>query len=159
MVHPFEDLRIVLGPLDKVHLNGDAIGGGHQLDLDTVEMFPFGGVVAPVLLFPEQFATAYADIMACLHGKGVDDVSHLAAHVLEYPAYAQQDEHQDLLQLVQAFGETALFQHVTENMAVHIVQGHRLVTTEIERRYQCGGDYLPVGEFPVVVFAMVHFFQ
>jgi len=122
-------------------------------------MFPFGGVVAPVLLLPEESATAYPNIVACLHGKGVDDIFHLAAHVLEYPAYPQQDEHQDFLQLVQAFGETALFQHVAENMAVHIVQRHRLVATEIERRYHCRGDHLPVREFPVVVFAMVHFFQ
>lgn len=159
VVHPFEYLRIVLGTLRKVHLHRDAVGGGHQLYLHPIEMLALGCVVAPVFLVPEEFATTYAYIVAGLHGKGVDDVFHLAAHVLEYPADAQQDEHQGLLQFMQAFGETALFEHTAENMALHITQRHRLVATEVECRHHCRSDYLSVREFPVIVFAMVHFFQ
>ncbi|PIB29414.1 hypothetical protein BFP77_06205 [Maribacter sp. 4U21] len=97
--------------------------------------------------------------MAGLHGKGVDDVFHPAAHVLEYPAYAQQDEHQGFLELVQTLGETALLEHVAEDMPAQIVQRKRLVATEIECRYQGGGDYLSIGDSPVAMFVIVDFFQ
>jgi len=159
MVHPFKDLGVVLGTPDKVHLDGDAVGGGYQLNLHSIEMLAFRCVVAPVFLVPEEFAAAYAHIVAGLHGKGIDDIFHLTAHVLEYSADPKQDEHQGLLELVQALGETALFEHIPEDMAAHIVQRQRLVATEIECRYQGNGNDLSIGDLPVVMFAMVHFFQ
>jgi len=64
--------------------------------------------LAPIIFILELSTTAYAYIVACLHGKGIDNVLHLAAHVLEYPAFMRQDEHQGFLDLVQALGTTAL---------------------------------------------------
>lgn len=67
-------------------------------------MLPFRCVLAPVPFIPEYLATAYLYVVADLHGKGIDDVFHLATHVLEYPAYGEQDEHRGLLQHVQTLG-------------------------------------------------------
>src|SRR5690606_21888748 len=143
---------------DKVHLHWNPVGRGDQLYPRTIEMFAFGGIVAPVPLVPEQLAAAYAYVKACPHGKGVVDIFQLAVYVLEDPPNVDQDEHQRLLELVQPLGETALFDGPVENMAVHIVQGHGLVAPEIKSGDHRRGDYLPIGEYPVVVLAMVHFF-
>jgi len=47
---------------------------------------------------------------------------------------------------VQAFGKSTLFDNLTENMAMHVIQCQRLVTPEIEGRYQGGGNDLPISE-------------
>ena len=102
VVHPLQYLRIVLGTLDKVHLHRDAVGGGDQLYLHPIEVFPFRCIVAPVYLVPKEFATAYPDVVACLHRKGVDDLtsynlSGLPAIVATVPAII-------VTQIVEALG-------------------------------------------------------
>ena len=61
---------------------------------------------SPSTFHPWQVCNCICICCSGLHGKRIDGVLNLAAHVLEYPAYAQQDEHQGLFQLAQAFGET-----------------------------------------------------
>ncbi len=94
-----------------------------------------------------------------LYREGIDDVFHFAVYVLEYPAYAQKNEYQYFLRLVQPFGKTALFDHIVENMASHIIQAHVLVAPEIKGGDGGRGNELPIGILSPAMFAMVHFFQ
>lgn len=91
--------------------------------------------------------------------KGIDDVFHLTTNIFEYLVHAQENKNQGLFQLVQAFGETASFRHMAENMTVHIVQGYRLVAKEIEFLHHRRSDYLPIRESSVDMFPMAHSFN
>ena len=61
-------------PFEEVHLNGDNVGGGDQLYLDEIEMFPHGGDVA---LWTKA---AYAiDARAYLHQAPLSTANYTAA--------------------------------------------------------------------------------